>query len=244
MNALRWLALMALPVAAAAAADGVEAGYDHWDYEVEGFVDNSGEVLDFQDDLTVEARKQDALRLRWDTGEGWAPDLAAHYLRIDAGGRRVVSEGQSFGGIVLQPASVVLADADLADFDLVLRYPWRGEKAAAWGGVTIKRIDGDVTVRNETDSQETTQAIAETFPMLHLFGELALGARVRVSGGVDWASWQDDEAHELRAQLAVDVWKALGVSAGWQRKRYRLSSGDYRFDATLDGALLGAQLRF
>src|SRR5687768_238586 len=64
------LLLLALAGAIPAHAQTFEAGYDYWDYDVEGFVDNNGEVLDFQDDLTVEAREHSGLRLRWDSGPG------------------------------------------------------------------------------------------------------------------------------------------------------------------------------
>lgn len=234
--------LFALALAGPAAA--FDIGYEHWDYDVEGFVDNAGDVLDFRRDLTVEARNETAFALRWDTAPGWLPDFAAQYLRVDAGGRRVVSEPMRFGEVTLVPGSIVLADADLDDYALTLRYPWRGARATLWGGLTVKHIGGDVTVRDESDQQETIQPIDETFPMLHARAELGLGGRLTASLQGNWVAWDDDEADEALAELALQVWRGLGVSAGWQRRHYRIEADRYRFDATLDGAIFGVRVGF
>ena len=220
--------------------------YAHWDYDIDGFVINQDERLDFQRDLSVEARSRADFGLRWDTGPGWWPDLALRMVPIEAGGQRELTT--SPGGPLPLPlpgtTTVVLADADLDDLELTLRYPVVERALRVWIGATIKRLDGSITTRTENDTESVTQEVDETFPLLHGQLEWPLGARFTLGASGNWIARGDDEASELRALASWRIAGPLALNAGWQRRQYRLQGDEYRLDSTLQGAFAGAGLVF
>ena len=213
---------------------------DYWDYSVSGFVERGSDAQDLESDLGVEARAHATYSLSWNTGPGWwRPDFAASHTRLDAGGQRTASNGLSFGPVVLIPGSSAFGDARLDDTDLTLRYPLQFERLTLWGGLTVKRIAGTIVVRDESDTQEDRQAIDQVFPLLHLAASAPLTTWLSLSAQGNLARYRDNEAHELRAGLSFGLLGPVGVNLGWQHKQYRVSDGDYRFDATLSGAIAG-----
>lgn len=244
MNFLPSFLLCSVLFTGPAAASDLTLIADYWDFEVSGHVDRNGDVQDFEADLGVAARDHAAYSLAWNTGPGWwRPDLAASHTPISAGGQRVVSNGLSFGPVVLIPGSTALGDADLDDTDLTLRYPLRRGRSTLWGGLTIKRIAGMVVVRDQSDTAEDRERIDQVFPLLHLAAGTSLNDWLSLSAQGNVARYRDSEAYELRVGVSLGIAGPLGINLGWQRKHYRVSDGDYLLDATLSGAIAGIFLR-
>lgn len=241
--------LLALVLCAAPAwADetaSFHAGYAHWAYDLEGLVENRGNRVAVPEDIEVDTRRRSTLALRWDTGRGFWPDLAASWFHLDAGGQREVDTTGSIGPIPIPGGTqLILADADVRDMDLSLRYPVLRSALRVWAGLTLKRLDGEVTTRNEEDTESTTDTVDELFPLAHGLAEWRATESLALSLGGNWIRRGDDQASELALSARWRVWGALSLDLGWQRKAYRLDADAYRIDATLDGALVGASLVF
>lgn len=243
MLPIKPLALCGLLLCGSTAAAELNLAADYWDYRVAGEVQRGDDVQDLETDFGVEARENLAYRLAWNTGPGWwRPDLAASHTPLQAGGQRNSGSGLRFGPVVLLPGGTAIGDAALDDTDLSLRYPLRLGHGTVWGGLTIKRIAGTVTVRDASDTQEDRQRIDQTFPLLHAAASLPLNSWLTLGVQGNAAKYRDDQAYELRAGLSCGLVGPLGINLGWQLKRYRVNDGDYRLDARLAGAQAGLYL--
>lgn len=222
-----------------ASAAEVSLTADYWDYKISGTVNRSGDVQDLDRDLGVEARDHASYGFAWNTGPGWwRPDFAANYTPIKADGQRI-SAGTHFGPLVIIPGSVARGEADLDDADLSLRYPLKFGWGTIWGGVTIKRITGFVSIRDATSMALDRQQIDQLFPLLHLALSAPLTSWLTLSAQGNAIEYQGSKAYELRTGASIGILGPLGINLGWQYKQYRVSEGDYLFDASLSGALAG-----
>lgn len=214
---------------------------DYWDYAVSGSVTRDGDVQDLDSDLGIEARKHSVYSLAWNTGPGWwRPDFAASYTPIDAGGQQEVRNTGIFGSLLfVQGSSVARGDADLEDTDLSLRYPATIGSSTFWGGVTVKRIAGVISVRDQSETAEDRQRFDLTFPLLHVAASVPVQSWLSLSAQGNAAKYRDDTAYELRLGASIGVLGPVGINLGWQLKRYQINDGDYLLDAKLSGLLAG-----
>lgn len=231
--------------APAMATDQFFLGYSYWDYKVSGQYQESGSNFDLGDDFHPSANSRAIYRLRWDTGPGWWPDLAASYGRIEVDGQKNVTTSTNVGPIPIQVNSTATAHTDVQDYDVTARWPWQ----FGWGrlsfGVTGKRLHGDIDVTdNLTGSAQTRESINVMFPMAHAFLEVPIGSRLRIGVGGDWAALDGDEADNIVAIVRLKVIGPLDLTAGWQSKHYKVHDENYRLDTRLHGWQVGGELAF
>lgn len=223
-----------------ATAGDARFDYLYWDQDVSGTATTSSSQLDLEDDLGVKARAQSRIALAWQTGPGWLPDLAAAYGRIEASGRRQTTRSTSFLDLLFQAGqSTAAAEADLRDLELTLSYPLRlGENAGLSAGLTLRRLSGEVLIRDESDTAESREKIDETIPQLHLSGLARSSDWLEWSAGANYVRRDQDLAYDAQL-LGSATWKSARLSAGWMIKRYRVNTASYQLDATLSGPLFG-----
>lgn len=230
-----------LPPLAQATPFGLAA--ERWDYDISGSIEQGGNSIELGRDLDVDVRNRQSYALRADTGPGRWPDLAAHYTPLQAGGQRE-QPGISFLGLIpVQGTTTILAEADVDDWDIVLRYPAALGAGRVWGGLALKHLSGPVSARSEDSSDTNTRELDETFPLLHGALEYPLTEWLNAEAQAHWIQRGRDRAQELRLRATLALPGPFAVSAGWQQKRYRLESGADRLDVELDGVLLGLVLR-
>jgi hypothetical protein len=184
-------------------------------------------------------------RLRWDTGPGWwLPDLAASFNRIEVSGQKNVNSNIGLGPIPITVNTTANAHANVRDLDVTARWPWQ----FGWGrlslGITGKQLRGSVLVSDDAANLQTRETVNVTFPMAHAFLEIPLGSRLRISAGGDWAALNGDAADNITAMIRLKVIGPLDLTAGWQRKHYKVDEDGYRLDTRLQGWLAGAELGF
>lgn len=211
--------------------------FGSWNYGVSGTVADAGSEYDLERDLGVAARERSFYHLAWDSPKG-LPDLALNYSPIRAGGSRVARGERTLGGVTLGGSdTTVSGDADIQDYDLSLRYPWMLGRTRLNLGLVVKRLDGEVRVRDDGDELAVNQAVDETFPMAQLEAQLPLTTGLRLELLGNHVSYDGNSATELRAQLRALV-GPLGLSVGWQRKDYELQGERFDLDAQLDGGFV------
>lgn len=237
-----FFSLLAALLAPPAHAGEFSLSYGSWNYDISGSADSNGSRLDFESDLGVRAREKSVYLASWDTAPGWWPDLAASYTPIRADGRKVFTRDTTFGGVVLQRnTSTAFADADLTDLDLTLRYPARLGSATVHGGVTVKRLNGEIRVKDESDAEENREPIDQTFPMAHLGFGLPLAEWLKLDAAANYVTYHGDQAFDGRVQ-AILILGPFSLNAGWQRKAYKVHSNRYLLDAELSGGFAGIGL--
>jgi hypothetical protein len=242
---VRWLSplLFVVPVAS---AQSLRVDFGLWDYEVGGTVRDGGSPLDLQDDLMVRTRSRQAFAASTDAGPDWLPALAFSYNPLDVRGEQTVNSTVGIGPIILdEQERTALIDADLTDLALTADAGLLGPEALQLrGGLTLRRLEGPITVRDADSDDSRTEDLDEWFPQLHLAFRWQPSPRWRFGGAADWIEADSDRATQLRLQADWRVWGALGLSGGWQRKSFKVRSGDFELDTDLDGYFGGLTLTF
>lgn len=234
---------LALPLPAF--AEHFYLGYSYWDYKVSGNYSDSTGNYDLNNDFSPSASSRALYRLRWDTGPGWwFPDLAASFNRIEVTGHKNVTTNTSIGPIPITVNTNADAHANVRDLDVTARWPWQ----FGWGrlslGVTGKQLRGNILIKDSTAGVQTRENIDATFPMAHAFLELPLGSRLRIGVGGDWAALDGDAADNITAMARLKVIGPLDLTAGWQRKHYKVNQDGYHLDTRLQGWQAGAEIGF
>lgn len=226
--------------ASGAAAQTLRVEVGGWDYRLSGDV-TDGNPLDFQDDLAVQSRLGDYQVIAGRFTPAWTPMLRFERSPLNASGQQLITTTFGFGPITLfANETEAQIDADLSDLSLMAAYPFAiSDTVRAQAGVTLRRLEGPITVRTAEDQQSTTERIDEIFPQIHL------GLRWSPAGAFaghlagDWIEAGGNEAWTLR--LAVD-WRLLdfvGLTLGWQHKHFFVRSGRYLLDADFSGGFGG-----
>lgn len=241
---------LALPllllVAPVAGAQSLRVDFGIWDYEVSGTVRDGNTPLDLRDDLNVETRSRQAFAVSTDAGPDWLPALAISYNPIDVRGEQVVRTTVGFGPLILlEDESTALTDADLTDLALTADGRLLGsETLQLRGGLTLRSLEGPITVRDAEDDDSRTENVDEWFPQVHLAFRWQPSPRWQFGAAADWIEADDNRATQLRLQADWRIVGPLGLSAGWQRKSFKVRSGSFELDTDLDGFFGGLMLQF
>lgn len=239
--------ILGLMCASAASAQSFRLSAGGWNYRVAGEVTRSGQTQDLDGDLDVQGRRRGflAAELRpGDASPAWLPELVLRRTRIDAAGQRTVSGSVSVGPVPIgEDSGTAFVDADLEDRELTLRYPYRIRSLEAVAGISVKQLRGPVTVRNDQDSQASTEQLDELYPQLYAGLRWQALPRLRLGLEGGWISAEGNRADEVRVEVAAPLLAGLGLVAGWQQKRYDLQSGDSQYDARLSGLFVGLLLQ-
>lgn len=216
-----------------------------WDYELSGTVRDGGSPLDLRDDLNVQTRSRQAFALATEAGPSWLPALALSYTPIDVRGEQLITTTVGFGPLILlRNESTALTDADLTDVALTADGRlFGGDTLQFRGGLTVRSLEGPITVRDADSNESRTEDVREWFPQLHLALRWQPAPRWQIGTSADWIEVDDNRATQLRLQVDWRVWGPLGLSAGWQEKRFRVFSGRFALDSDFDGYFGGLMVQ-
>lgn len=244
-----------LGAAALAGATGLAAAgnsgntglhYQFWDLDISGYVEDGDSRLDFDRDLQVEPRQERFYSFRWNTGPGYWPDISAAYTPIDAEGR---STSSASGGQILDipigvgGSTTALIDADIDDWELSFSYPLQLGSSAVAIGLTAKKLDGEVLILENGQTEVSREEINQTFPQLHLGLTLPLAKNFLLETAGNYVRAEGDQVHDWHAAARLQFGK-LCLSGGWQERRYQVQNTSYDIDARLSGAFAGLGLVF
>ncbi len=235
--------VLALLFCATATAGPLRFGAGLWDYEVTGNDVDNGVRRDFQSDLAVQPTAKMRLALEFDWRDAWFPDLAATYSEFGGEGNVAGETGDGLLGLGGGSAGVETR-AELRNMDITLRWPLAIGAVTFSPGLSLQKLDGEVTIEDPANNSHTRQELDEIFPQLH--GELRWEPTdwASLSGVVQAIASGDQAANEYRIMAGVNLFSALRIEAGWQQKRYDLKQDDFELHARLRGLLFQAGLTF
>ena len=214
-----------------------------WAYDITGTYTNTSE-LDLEDDLALHSTARQNYVLGYVPARfGWIPALEFDYTRIAATGQQrfPLLPGTGLDPITgpLVPDTVVDDRTSVNDFELTARWPWQLGSVRLLGGFTVTTLHGQVTAADETNGQQETQKINETFPLLSLGVQWQPAPSLRVSLSGDYIEYGGNRADELEASV---LWKFLGpvgLEAGYRQRRYKINDTVNKLDARVAGARIG-----
>jgi hypothetical protein len=247
MKVLHYLLIITAlsPSTSLMAADQFSLGYSYWHYNVSGHYQQDGSDYNLGSGFNASNSSRALYRLRWDTGPGWWPDLAASYGRIEVSGQKNVSTNVGVGPIPIPINSTANVYTNVRDLDVTARWPWQLGWARLSLGITGKQLRGDVLISDSaTGSAQTRERVNTMFPMAHAFFEVPIGSRLRIGVGGDWAALDGNEADNIVAIARLKVIGPLDLTGGWQSKHYKVRNDSYRLDTHLQGWQLGGELSF
>lgn len=239
-----WLwAMLLAPSAALAVSGRVELG--RWHYAIDGAVSN-GAALDLQDDFNPRTRRRDYHRFDLAFAPVWIPELSLSRHYLDVRGARAVDSSLQFGALTLIPAETVV-DAFIAvdDFTGTARYRigQRSDSLHALAGVSVRRLSGEVQVREQDGGEIEREPIDEWFPQIHLAGLWRVNDTVSLSLEGDWIAYRGDTAWQGKAAIDVAAPLGLGVTAGYTIRHFQVG-GSSTLDARFQGAHVGLAYRW
>lgn len=207
-----------------------------WAYDITGSTTTT-ERFDFKDDLSLQVSDRKNYALGYAPVEpGWLPAVEFDYAHIAADGQQTVSTG------LLGGSTVVDDRADVDDYELALRWPWRRGDVAVAGSLTVAALNGTVVVADADTGQQQVQKINEVFPRLGMTVEWQPLSSLRFSVSGDYIRYKDNRADAIEAHV---LWKCLGpvgIEGGYRQRRYRIRDTAGDLDARVAGARIGIRM--
>ena len=244
---VRWALALALGcVCTGAHAEGARAygAIGGWAYDISGTYTNTSE-LDLQDDLNLQSTARSDYVLGFAPARfGWLPALELGYTRIAADGQQTFSLLPSTplspitGPLPVNTDTVIDDRTSINDFELTARWPWQLGHFTLLGGLTVTTLNGTVVTADDSGSQQQTQKVNETFPLLSVGVEWQPRPSLRFSLSGDYVQYKSNRADEIEARV---LWKFLGpvgVEAGYRQRRYKIIDPMNSLDAKVSGALV------
>lgn len=231
------LVAMVLPATASASILGLGASIGYWDSSLSGRAVNDGAV-DVDRDLNLSNSGRTDFSAFLEHPVPLLPNLRLSYLSIDQAGNGVVPAG--FDGI---PAgSTVRSELELKQLDLTLYYEALDNWVNLDLGLTVRDLDGDLTMQSGGGLSETS--VDATLPMLYLAARFDLPfSGVSVGADANAIAFDGDSVYDF------NVFGQYRFSGAYVRAGYRQMTIDYeddgdRLDIELGGPFVSAGFMF
>ncbi len=238
-------ALLVLSFSPAQAGDArAYAFIGGWAYDITGIYTNTS-ALDLEEDLGLQSTARQNYLIGYAPAQlGWVPMLEFDYVRIVADGQQRFQNLPATGldpvtGMFIPTEAVVDDRTSVNDYELTARWPWRLGAFTLMGGITLTTLKGTVMVADESNGQQQTQKINETFPLLGLGVEWQPTDTLRLSLSGDYVQYDGNRADELEARLLWKLLGPVGLEAGYRQRRYKIIEPMNALDAKVAGARIG-----
>ncbi|GAC1623685.1 MAG: hypothetical protein NVS9B10_08890 [Nevskia sp.] len=212
--------------------------------------DVNGATYDLDRDLHIDAGAQYQLGLHYAPEHGWLA-LGASYARLDGRGSSVAAAPAVFGPLVISTGSQLHSRTAFDDYSLAAEAPLRYAGFEIEPGLTVKYLHGRVTIANTTaviggavglSGFESVQRIDRVFPLAHLRLARDVTGWLRLVAEGNFVEYGRNEVYEYGARADLRLLKPVSASIGYQRRHYRVETGPYRTNASLEGLFFGLSL--
>ena len=246
MKRLTLLAALAAtaPVTQAAPLVDVYAGGYSWDTETSGTIASGGNDIDMEDDLGFDDSAQTVLFVGVEHAVPILPNVRLRHMDLSDDGRNtlidpVTFDDQTFTGEVSSEYDLEMLDGTFywTPLDNVVKLDL---------GITVRRLEADITIRSDTLGNAANEKADETFPMGHLAVHANLPLTgVYVGGEVNAVEYDGSGMRDYTARVGWRSDFLLGVEAGYSRMEIELDDvGDLDSDLEIGGPYLAATLAF
>lgn len=214
-----------------------------WAYDISGSYTNTSE-LDLEDDLALKSTARSNYALGYaPTTFGWIPAVEFDYVRIAADGMQTFKIVPATAAApltnLLVPDTVVSDRTNINDFELTTRWPVKLGSFTLLGGFTVTHLNGTVTAADESNGQQMTQKINETFPLVSAGVDWQPVPSLRLSLSGDYITYQGNRADELEARVLWKFLGPIGLQGGYRQRRYKIKDAATKLDARVAGPHIG-----
>ncbi|MBF5057656.1 hypothetical protein Y5W_02950 [Alcanivorax sp. 521-1] len=247
---MKRLTLMAALAAAAPATQAaplvdVYAGGYSWDTETSGTIASSGnDDIDMEDDLGFDDTDQTVLFVGVEHAVPILPNVRLRHMDLSDDGRNTLIDPVTFDGETF--TGDVISEYDLDMLDGTFYWTPLDNVVKLDLGVTVRRMDAEVTIRSDSFGNAATEKADETFPMGHLAVRANLPLTgVYVGGEVNAIEYDGSGMRDYSARIGWRSNFLLGVEAGYSRMEIELDDvGDLDSDMEIGGPYIAATLAF
>ncbi|WP_336366715.1 TIGR04219 family outer membrane beta-barrel protein [Marinobacter sp. C2H3] len=235
--------MIALPVAAQADVVGLGATVSYWDSSLSGDAARKTDVVDVDNDLNLESDSTANASLYFEHPVPVLPNVRLNYTLVQQSGRGQL--GANFGDIFVNTGASVRSDLDLEQLDLTLYYEVLDNWVNLDLGLTARKLNGDLTVRQIGGANSVTQSSVDAvIPMGYLAVRFDLPLTgVSVGGEGNFVAYDGDSLRDFNVYGQYEV-SALQFRAGYRQMAVDYEDGDDRLDVTLDGPFVSAGVAF
>lgn len=246
MKRLTMIAALAATAPATQAAPLVDiyAGGYSWDTETSGTIASGDQDIDMEDDLGYDDSDQTVLFIGVEHSVPILPNVRVRHMDLSDDASNTLIRPVTFNDEVFTGDVSSKYDLDMLDgtfywtpLDNVVKLDL---------GVTVRRLDAEITLRSDSLGTSATEKADETFPM----GHLALHANLPLSGvylggEVNAVEYDGSGMRDYTARVGWRSDFLLGVEAGYSRLEIDLDDvGGLDSDLEIGGPYLAATLSF
>lgn len=226
-----------------AAADvlGLGANVSYWDSDLTGNASQGGDTVDVENDLNLDSDSNANLTAIFEHPIPLLPNVRLNYTAIEQSGRGELSSGYD----TIVTGAPVQSELDLDQLDLTLYYELLDNWVNLDAGLTARKMDGKLTVRDVTGVSPASETeVDAVIPMLYAAARFDLpltGLSVGVEG--NGISYGGDSIIDGAGYAQYDI-SVLRLRAGYRQMNIDYEDGDEALDIELGGPFISAGVDF
>ncbi len=212
-----------------------------WAAELDGKARNGGNTIDVNDDLGFDDDNFNFFVASFEHTIPVLPNIRVESIKLEQAENGTLSA--NFDG--LSASTDVRTTLDLSHMDLTLYYEVLDNWVTIDLGLTAKKFDGELAIRQQGGSGESFTEIDETIPLLYAAAEVELPLS-GLSAGIDISGvrYSDNSLYDARVRLRQDISLAF-VELGYRSLAAKIEDLDEtEVDIDLSGIYFSLGLDF
>jgi len=250
MKRITLAAAMALSLTTSSAlADtlGGEVAIGGWRHDPSGWIlypntDPTATRLDVDDDLHLDTQSDLYLRAKFEHPLPIVPNLRLGYVHTATEGDGQVNREFTFGDITFGASENIHTKTELDNYDATVYYEVLDTGVDIDLGLTLRYMDGYVTVTSQTTGLEDTADIDFFIPMVYANVRTPVPFLEGLSVGAEgnWIGYDGSTVFDLQADVRYTFAMGVGLEAGYRWQKIKLDDvDDTDADIDIDGFFVG-----
>ena len=241
------LGAFSLSGAQAAPLIDVYVGAYTWNADLSGDIASDGEDINMERDLGFDGARQTVFYVGLEHPVPVVPNARLRLANLSESATGTLRREYTFGPITYDEEANVRSDLKLNYQDLTLYYTPFDLVFKLDLGLTLRRIDAEMEIRDRDDSANRhKEDVTVTLPMLHLGarGDLPLTG-FYATGELNAISYDGNQLTDLRAGIGWRSDFLFGVEAGFSSLQLKLDDvDDLDADISIGGPYIALSLSF
>lgn len=221
---------------------GLGATVSYWDAQLSGKAVNKGDAVDVDNDLNLSNDSNVNLTAYIEHPVPVLPNVRVNYTRIQQSGRGNVGV-QGYENLVGNTQTQ--SDLDLKQLDLTLYYELLDNWVNLDAGLTARRVDGELLVRDRSGLQPVSRTrVKGVVPMVYVAARVDLpltGLSVGADG--NGIAYSGNSIYDFNAYGQYDL-SPLQLRVGYRQQAINYEDNDNTLDIRLGGPFVSAGLTF
>jgi len=218
---------------------GGEVDLGYYSHSPSGTLQYQGDSVDLENDLKWDTEQDIFFKAYFEHPVPIIPNIKVGYTEFSHSGEGNINRSFTFGGSTFMSSSYINSDFDLKMYDITLYYELLDNWLNLDAGVNVKYIDGEVSVKGESNGVPINESTDFQVPIPMLYAKARIDVPttdLSFQAEGNYISYDDNLLYDMEVGARYTFALGVGMELGYRFFKIKIDDvDDFSMDTDFNG---------